>query len=139
MRADAPSRFFPIFDKYIYALINTLKSLRHATNAVLQDFHDDGVAYIELRTTPRALMASKATKEDYVRTVLETMQTFVDRTKGKMSVNLILSIDRGCTLEEAMKTVDLALKLRHQSSADTGALMTPVSLMPLSLAGKKIE
>ncbi|KAI4732145.1 Metallo-dependent phosphatase [Aureobasidium sp. EXF-10728] len=114
--------FFPIFDKYIYALISDEESIRHATTSVLEDFQDDGVCYLELRTTPRAIPDAGISKDDYVKIVLQTMNDFEESIKqdikgapryDKLHTKLILSIDRKNTLEEASEVVNLAVKYRH--------------------------
>ncbi|KAG9522941.1 Metallo-dependent hydrolase, partial [Aureobasidium melanogenum] len=114
--------FFPIFDKYIYALISDQESIQNATTSVLEDFQDDGVRYAELRTTPRAIPDAGMSKEDYVTTVLKAMDDFKGSVKeniagappyDKLHAKLILSIDRKNTLEEAFEVVRLALKYRH--------------------------
>ncbi|KAH0341914.1 Metallo-dependent hydrolase, partial [Aureobasidium melanogenum] len=114
--------FFPIFDKYVYALISDQESIQHAAISVLEDFQDDGVRYVELRTTPRAIPDAGISKEDYVTTVLRAMDDFKASVKeniagappyDKLHARLILSIDRKNTLEEAFEVVRLALKYRH--------------------------
>ena len=98
--------FFPLFSKYIYELCSTPASITHSTNAVLHDFREDGVAYLELRTTPRS--SPSMSKDDYVTTVLSCIEKFPDRSD--MPTYLILSIDRRNTPEEAMGVIDLAIK-----------------------------
>lgn len=107
-------RFFQVFSTSIYQLCNDTESLRYATISVLQDFQDDGVRYLELRTTPRAFPDSGISKEEYVTTVLETINDFTSDKQQNcpMSIFLILSIDRSNTASEAMEVVDLALKHR---------------------------
>jgi adenosine deaminase len=87
---------------------------RYSTKAVLEDFQADGVVYLELRTTPRAIPASGLTKNDYVETVLEILCAHNNNTSNTMHAFLILSIDRRNTVAEAEEVVDLAIK--HQSS-----------------------
>jgi adenosine deaminase len=79
----------------------------------LQDFQDDGVVYLELRTTPRAIPAADppVTKEMYIETVLSTIRSFASPT---MNTKLILSIDRRNNLSQAMEVVSLARKYRDQ-------------------------
>ena len=98
--------FFPLFSTYIYELCSTRESIIFSTNAVLSDFADDGVVYLELRTTPRS--SSALSKEEYVDTVLSCIKNFPRR--HDMPTYLILSIDRRNTLEEAMDVVNLAIK-----------------------------
>ncbi|KAJ6109301.1 hypothetical protein N7486_001535 [Penicillium sp. IBT 16267x] len=94
----------------IYQLCNDLESLAYATNSVLEDFHNDGVRYLELRTIPRASPNTKITREEYLTTVLDTISNFKSRTKTQMSVFLILALDRGnTTAPEALEIIDLAI------------------------------
>lgn len=102
--------FFPLFSKYIYQLCSTPASIIYSTNAVLHDFKDDGVVYLELRTTPRS--SSSMSKEDYVTTILSCIDSFPGR--DIMTTYLILSIDRRNSPEEAMQLVDLAIKYRSR-------------------------
>ncbi|OGE55990.1 hypothetical protein PENARI_c003G09858 [Penicillium arizonense] len=99
--------FFSTFSKLTYQICNDLKSLVYATNSVLQDFLDDGVVYLELRTIPRA--SPGITRDEYLNTVLTTIENFRTKTT-QMSVSLILAIDRGSmNAAEADKIVDLAI------------------------------
>jgi adenosine deaminase len=75
---------------------------------VLQDFEDDGVVYLELRTTPRAIPAQKIEKSQYVKLVLECIEEFERDPERKMKTKLILSVDRRNTLEEAFEVINLA-------------------------------
>ena len=102
--------FFPLFSSYIYELCSTRAAVVYSTNAVLNDFKDDGVVYLELRTTPRA--TRDLGKEEYVRTVLGCIDAF--QGKGVMRTNLILSVDRRNTEGEALEVVDLAIKFRAE-------------------------
>lgn len=118
--------FFPIFDKYIYALVSDAESLSYAVNSVLNDFEDDGVRYLELRTTPRAIPSAGISKDDYVNTVTTAVfqRTFSGVEQGrmysqsyKMTTRIILSVDRKNTLEEANEVVALAVKFRDSGVA----------------------
>lgn len=109
--------FFPLFDQYIYALVCDEQSIRYATTYVLQDFSNDGVCYLELRTTPRAIPTAGISKEDYVSIVLTAINDFCAserRTHDKLHAKLILSIDRKNSLCEALDVVALAVKHRDQ-------------------------
>ncbi|KAK2764341.1 hypothetical protein FQN54_009034 [Arachnomyces sp. PD_36] len=105
------SRFFTVFSSCIYQLCSDLDSLKYATRSVLQDFQDDGVRYLELRTTPRANEAHGISKDKYVETVLETIHDFKN---DQMSTYLILSIDRSNTASQALDVVDLAIKYKSK-------------------------
>ncbi|KAI5358628.1 putative adenosine deaminase domain, adenosine/adenine deaminase, metal-dependent hydrolase [Septoria linicola] len=108
--------FFKIFDTYIYGLVNTPETVRLATWSVLQGFKDDGVKYLELRTTPRECVETRMTKEGYLEGVLGEMERFNEEEgragEGGMRTCLILSVDRRNTLEQAMRVVELAVKYR---------------------------
>jgi adenosine deaminase len=86
--------------------------LIYTTNSVLADFQADGVVYLELRTTPRAIPSVNISKETYVQTILSCISNF--NKSGTMKTNLILSIDRRNDLPTALSVVDLALKYRSQ-------------------------
>ena len=112
--------FFPLFSKYIYKLVNDTNSVRRSTFSVLQDFMEDGVCYLELRTTPRS--SETMTKDAYVYVVLDTIDSFprgsYSRPKDeedKMAVYLILSIDRKMTAEEALNVVNLAIRYKTRT------------------------
>ncbi|KAL4895882.1 hypothetical protein BDV59DRAFT_173336 [Aspergillus ambiguus] len=101
--------FFSVFSKSIYQLCNDLESVAYSTRSVLQDFLNDGVCYLELRTIPRASPTATFSREQYFQTVLDTIESF-RRSQTQMSVYLILGIDRGNhTAAEAMEIVDLAI------------------------------
>ncbi|KAF4625497.1 hypothetical protein G7Y89_g12670 [Cudoniella acicularis] len=104
--------FFPLFSKYIYNLCNDSASLAFTTQSVLQDFQRDGVIYLELRTTPRAIPSANITKDDYLKTILDCIQSF--NASSSMKTNLILSIDRRNDEATALQVVDLAIAYRPQ-------------------------
>ncbi|EFR00576.1 hypothetical protein MGYG_03581 [Nannizzia gypsea CBS 118893] len=103
--------FFQVFSNLIYLLCSDLESIRYSTKRVLQDFQDDGVRYLELRTTPRESQEHGISKELYVSTVLDVIDDFKNET---MSTYLILSIDRTKSAAEADTLVDLAIKFKNR-------------------------
>ena len=78
--------------------------------SVLADFEEDGVKYLELRTTPRKC-SETISKDDYVALILDCIDEY---GRDVMSTYLILSIDRGNTSAEAMEVVDLAIKYKDR-------------------------
>ena len=102
--------FFPLFSKYIYELCSTPASIIYSTNAVLHDFREDGVAYLELRTTPRS--SPSMSKDVFVTTILSCIKNSPDRSD--MPTHLTLSIDRRNSPEEAMEVIDLAIQHRSR-------------------------
>ncbi|KAH9871291.1 hypothetical protein IAQ61_005470 [Plenodomus lingam] len=110
--------FFPLFSSYIYKLCNDLPSIEFSTRAVLQDFQADGVVYLELRTTPRAMPSAGLTKDTYVKTVSNILTAHNRATENSIRAFLILSIDRRNSASEAEEVVDLAIQ--YQSSGVVG-------------------
>ncbi|KAK0674303.1 putative adenosine deaminase-like protein [Cercophora samala] len=106
--------FFPLFSSYIYSLVSDLWALRYTTLAVLDDFQADGVVYLELRTTPRAIPSAGITKQLYVQTILDCIDEFEARDGCKLRTKLILSVDRRNTLEQAEEVLDLCLAFRDK-------------------------
>lgn len=102
--------FFPIFSSYIYALCSTRESIIYSTNSVLQNFKEDGVVYLELRTTPRS--SEGVSKEAYIGLVLGCIDNF--EGKEAIPTYLILSIDRRSTASQAMEVVDLAIRYKER-------------------------
>ncbi|APA10856.1 hypothetical protein sscle_07g056260 [Sclerotinia sclerotiorum 1980 UF-70] len=111
--------FFPLFSKYIYELCNDLSSLIYTTNSVLSDFQADGVVYLELRTTPRAIPSAGITKDIYIQTILDCINKH-NNANPSMKTRLILSIDRRNDAETAMQVVKLAHKYHSQDLGVVG-------------------
>ncbi|KAF2962704.1 hypothetical protein GQX73_g10868 [Xylaria multiplex] len=105
--------FFPLFSSYIYRLVDDAASLRYSTISVIQDFANDGVAYLELRTTPRAFPREDLDKEAYVNHVIIAIDEAQQRFPS-IQVRLILSIDRRNTLAEANKVIELAVSFSRR-------------------------
>ncbi|KAM3415058.1 hypothetical protein BST61_g10193 [Cercospora zeina] len=106
------STFFKIFDSYIYDLVNTPQTVQIATRSVLEAFREDGVKYLELRTTPRGHGGTGMGREEYLEAVVDAIERFEGREE--MPTYLILSIDRRNSIEEAMRVVELAVKLKNR-------------------------
>ncbi|CAB4394543.1 adenosine deaminase-like protein-like protein [Rhizophagus irregularis] len=111
-KLDVINEFFSIFN-VVYQLTDDDESIGYITESVILDFKKDGVQYLELRTTPRSDKNGMMTKESYVGIVLSVIQKFSYSEHG-IIVKLILSIDRRNTLEEAMETVNLAIKYKNR-------------------------
>lgn len=86
---------------------------------MLRDFAADGVVYLELRTTPRALPRSGLSKEGYVEAILDVIREYEasssssssssgNGTTTQLHTRLILSVDRRNTPAEAAEVVSLA-------------------------------
>lgn len=92
-------RVFPL----IHRLIRSRARLVAATRAALRFFEDDRVAYVELRTTPRAL-AGGLSAMGYAEAVLDA----VGEWEGCIVARVILSLDRAKTVEDARATAAIA-------------------------------
>ncbi|KAF7542955.1 hypothetical protein G7Z17_g11136 [Cylindrodendrum hubeiense] len=96
---------------YIYGLLTDEESVRYTATSVLTDFLNDGVCYLELRTTPRG--TPLLTAEAYVSVLLSTIATF-ELENPQLHTRLILSVDRRHTPTMAASTLALALAHSHE-------------------------
>lgn len=102
--------FFKLFPA-IYALTATPDATRVATRAVLEQFIGDdarqqGCAYVELRTTPRA--TKHMTRKAYLEAVLDEVESCpADRAA------LLVSLDRRMDESTVAECVDLAIEIRN--------------------------
>ncbi|KAI8870029.1 Metallo-dependent hydrolase [Ramicandelaber brevisporus] len=111
---SAISEFFSSF-KYIYLVTDDEDAVRLATRNTIEEFKRDGVRYLELRSTPRAVESTGMTKDAYVRAILDVLRDYsYDQGSDGITVRLILSVDRRNTIEQANEAVDLAIKYRDQ-------------------------
>ena len=97
----------------LFSLIHRLTT-RHevvtrVTREVIADAAADGVAYLELRTTPKENAAEGMTRLSYVEAVLAGIEA---SARADITVRLLLSIDRRGDGDAAMATVQLAHSLR---------------------------
>uniref|UniRef100_A0A4Y0BK41 Adenosine deaminase-like protein n=1 Tax=Anopheles funestus TaxID=62324 RepID=A0A4Y0BK41_ANOFN len=98
------------FKKFQYAhdLTDRSEALERATQRVIEDFANDNVIYLELRTTPKC--TAQMSKREYLTTVLEVIRKTSTNQTG-IIVKLLPSIDRSKGVLEAMQNVDLAIEL----------------------------
>jgi adenosine deaminase len=98
------------------------------------------VRYLELRTTPREVRNEHGevtiSKEEYVLIVLKAIEEFKQQQQHtKMSVYLILSIDRGRdTAASAEEVVDIAIKHRNHNHDSNNPQPSPV-IVGIDLCG----
>ncbi|KAI1075319.1 Metallo-dependent hydrolase [Whalleya microplaca] len=105
--------FFPLFSSYIYHLINDPDSLTYSTKSVVREFADDGVVYLELRTTPRSMPDTGLDKAGYVSAVLRALH-LAQEENPTLQARLILSVDRRNTVAEAQEVVALAKQFQPE-------------------------
>jgi adenosine deaminase len=118
--------FFPLFDEFIYRLVNDAESVGYVTYCVLKDFEQDGVAYLELRTTPRENKDTGLTKTAYVSTVNKVVADWnrlrVSRCYG-MVARLLLSVDRKMSATQADEVIELAAKYKYAGDQTDGQVV----------------
>lgn len=118
---------FKLFD-VIHKCTATLAAVRRIAREVVEDFANDGVVYLELRTTPRC--GDGFSSEDYVDTVLDGIR---EAQIGRAIVaKLLLSINRRQSVAAAEQTVQLAIRRRldvdfsGDPSANDAAAFAPI-------------
>ena len=112
---NARSVSFRVFG-LIYQAVCTEAAVRRVTAEVIEDCAADGVDYLEMRTTPRALGSTAdsfadAALERYVLCVLETLAVAESRgAPGGITVRVLLSINRTASVEAGDRLVRIAVK-----------------------------
>jgi adenosine deaminase len=102
---------FRVFDT-VHRLVRTRDRLRRGALAVLEAFRQDGVMYLELRTTPKSL-PDGTTDAEYVECVVDAMSTFC-AIHSDFKCRLLLSINRKGGPDHAARVVDLTIKFRDE-------------------------
>ncbi|XP_050294583.1 adenosine deaminase-like protein isoform X2 [Anthonomus grandis grandis] len=82
----------------------TIDNLLYATRKVIEEFADDNVIYLELRTTPRS--EEGMSTEEYIETVVKAVRSV---GSGKILVKLLLSLDRRRSMEKQEEVLDLII------------------------------
>ena len=110
---------FRLFD-VLHSLVDSSEVLRRITIEAIEDFADENVVYLELRTTPRCDIADIPSTEQYVETVLSAIEHCQTRPdlRDRIVVRLLLSISRAGTLQDAIEVVNLAAKFQKYSLGD---------------------
>jgi adenosine deaminase len=113
--------------------VNDLPALKRITLEALEDFASHHVVYLELRSTPKRLLASHVdddkvvtTKRDYVEVVLQVLNEFETREQQRyqqeisdrqdasvrlpMVCRFIVAVDRSQTQQDASENVNLAIE-----------------------------
>ncbi|XP_047117046.1 adenosine deaminase-like protein [Schistocerca piceifrons] len=95
----------------VHSLTSTPTAVSKATDDVIEEFEEDGVIYLELRSTPRCIDGIM-TKEQYVEAIVKSIR------KANISRNiltkLIVSVDRQRGLTEAEENVLLAVDMHFK-------------------------
>lgn len=96
-------QMFPI----IHQLTTSPEDILMVTKDVIKEFADDGVKYLELRSTPRGENATGMTKKTYVESVLEGIKQSKQENVD-IDVRYLISIDRRGGPSAAKENVKLA-------------------------------
>ncbi|NXU47498.1 ADAL protein, partial [Turnix velox] len=91
----------------IYQITTSPEDILLITKDVIKDFADDGVKYLELRSTPRDENSTGMTKRMYIETVLEGIKQCKEEGLD-IDVRLLIAINRSSGLAVAKQTVKLA-------------------------------
>ncbi|XP_021934884.1 adenosine deaminase-like protein isoform X2 [Zootermopsis nevadensis] len=94
-----------------HSLTTTPATVYKATQDVIKEFVDDGVRYLELRSTPRNVPQIMS-KAQYIQAMVDAIQGMTD---DQILVKLMVSIDRRQGKESASETVDAAVVAYHQN------------------------
>lgn len=93
--------------KVAHDVTKTKEAIYIATENVINEFYDDNVIYLELRTTPRA--GENMTKKEYVETVIQAIKN----NKNDIIVKLLLCFDRRHELSVSEEVLDLIIQMKN--------------------------
>ncbi|XP_067090147.1 adenosine deaminase-like protein [Osmerus mordax] len=97
---------FQVF-KVIHQLVDSEEDILMVAKDVIKEFADDGVKYLELRSTPREEKNTGLTKKNYVETIIEAIHQ-CKKEGVDTEVRFLVAVDRRNGTEVAMETVKLA-------------------------------
>lgn len=92
---------------------NNVHAVYQATQSVIKEFHDDGVIYLELRTTPRE--ETNMSRKDYIQSVVKAIQNSCNELS--IIVKLILCLDRKFDADLSREVMNLIIEM-HQAHPD---------------------
>jgi adenosine deaminase len=124
---------FGIFD-LIHRTISGVDAVRRVVREVLEDFMNENVIYLELRTTPRKL-TDGTNREQYLDVVLSVISEHNALYGDRMVTRLLLSIDRAKSMEENQSVLQLALQSREKF----GDLVVGIDLSGNPMKGNVID
>lgn len=95
----------------LHEVLNSREILKRIAREVFEDFRNDNVVYLELRTTPRCIKDPNTgeisvSKVDYVKTLIEVIKEF--EKEDAMLIRLIISVDRAKGLEDGLENIQLS-------------------------------
>lgn len=74
---------------------------------VIEDFYNDNVIYLELRTMPKDV--NGMTKEEYIQSVVRAIKA----NKKNITVKLLLSINRNQTLHDSEESLKVMIQMKE--------------------------
>uniref|UniRef100_A0A0C9RAC4 Adal-a protein n=1 Tax=Fopius arisanus TaxID=64838 RepID=A0A0C9RAC4_9HYME len=112
----------------VHSLTDTPEAVFLATHDVIQEFHDDNVIYLELRSTPRSIK-DQMTKEEYIEAIIKAIEACKCKTPGIL-VKLLISVNRKEGFTNAEENIKLAVKYHRQY---------PMIIVGIDLSGDPTE
>lgn len=102
---------FTYFEQ-VYRIIQTPQDVRTICDHVIQDFQQDNVVYLELRTSLKSFPEHNMSTEDYAQIIYQVAQDHSD----KIVVRLLLSIDRAKLIsrDRAMQELEAVFRLARK-------------------------
>ena len=122
---------FALF-KIIHDVVTTESVLRKITKSVFESFAKDGIRYLEIRTTPRAL--DDASRREYIDIVISEIKSF-EKECNDMIVKLILAIDNVKGFDEGEETVNLAIDICKEMKDECPIVGIDFAPRPSTLKG----
>ena len=122
---------FDIF-RVVHQIVDSAEAIYIATKDVISEFADDGVRYLELRSTPKEI--GTMTKDAYMESVLAAIKECNSNENIGITTKFLVSIDRRNGTTVAEETVDLASKYQTMTGVVLG-----VDLSGDPLAGKSSD
>ncbi len=87
--------------------------IRKATEDVIQEFIDDGVRLLELRSTPR----SSPTKRDYLIAIIQAIDNIICKNATTLiDIGVLVSIDRRQTIDDVTDTCTIVLEMSKMAT-----------------------
>ena len=130
--------------KVVHQIISSQSVLTRVLTEMMEDYMNDNVIYLEIRTTPRSL--PDGTNDRQYIALLKTLITNHNNLYGshKMLVKLILSVDRSKSVAYAMDTLQIVDSIglfpspkkqdpKHQQEAGRGGEEADVSQLIVGL------
>lgn len=103
-KLDRPFKLFPL----VHQVVQSKQVLQRILLEMIEDYETQNTVYLEIRSTPRAL-ADGTTIHEYIEALLDIVyehNKLLDN-KSSLLVKLIISVNRGNTLNDAQNTLEL--------------------------------